>query len=176
MRYVLCAPNACGFNDVMCQIWASYLYAQASNRSLLIDTRFSGLADNLSYYMQPRDISVDRLHQVPVELIDKDPVWLNQLSCYPKIFEGRIDILGHHFMMGAPSRIQQTTTKKGLIHGASRRLNYIRNPSKELSPLRVGPFLAFCAETKLRKPSNLTMEARSEPLVVHHVSGGGIDS
>ncbi|SPF79830.1 hypothetical protein [Pseudoprimorskyibacter insulae] len=48
-KYVLCLPQG-GFNDTLCQIWRAAECARKTGRTLLLDTRYSGLSANLFDY------------------------------------------------------------------------------------------------------------------------------
>ena len=56
-RFIICIPRGCGFNDAMCQISVAHEFSIKTNRKLIIDTRLSGIADDLSNYMILKDLS-----------------------------------------------------------------------------------------------------------------------
>jgi hypothetical protein len=92
-KYVLCLPKGCGFNDVLCQINEAYKFSKKSNRTLLIDTRLSGLADSLCNYF---DLLIQD-NRIKLNLKDEDLYKLNKLTCFPNEFEGKIDWIYHRF-------------------------------------------------------------------------------
>jgi len=89
LKYILCIPNSCGFNDVMCKINEAYLFSKKTNRKLIIDTRLSGLADHLSNYLELNDLSAN----IDLNLNEKSIQYLNTLSCFPNEFTGKINFI-----------------------------------------------------------------------------------
>jgi len=89
MKYILCIPNSCGFNDVMCQIYEAYVFSIKTNRKLIIDTRLSGLADHLSNYME----LINSSDNIVLDLNEITIKKLNKLSCSPKEFTGKINTI-----------------------------------------------------------------------------------
>jgi hypothetical protein len=174
MRILLCVPRGCGFNDVLCQIWQSLQYAVQTDRELLIDTRFCGLADHLSHYVHTVDTSL--MQGVPTQLDVAKVDWktLNQLSCYPSVFKGSLDLIGHQFL-GGPSA-SPTRLDRRLFSRIMPMLRYLRCPSPELPPLRRGRFLLLHLRLIKRTFNLHCTDDRQESLVLHHRSGGGLDS
>ncbi len=175
-RYVLCMPRGCGLNDVLCQIWHSYQYAKAQNRILLVDTRVSGLADRLSRYMTPAQGWGSDM----IELDDSHWAHLNQLSCYPKIAEGCLDLLPHIFLASLtadPNFVVGNRTRLGrqVLH-LQRLWQYLHKPSKEHDPLRKLAFVFASLRMKVIKPDYRYYGPSEAAIVVHHCSGGGENS
>lgn len=169
-------PRGCGLNDVLCQIWHSYQYAKAQNRILLVDTRVSGLADRLSRYMTPAQGWGSDM----IELDHSHWAHLNQLTCYPKIAEGCLDLLPHIFLASLtadPNFVATNRTRLSmqLLH-LQRLWQYLQKPSKENDPLRKLAFVFASLRMKVTKPDYHFYEPCEADIVVHHRSGGGEES
>jgi len=172
MRFLLCMPRGCGFNDTMCQIWQSFQYALRTERELLIDTRFCGLADHLSYYVEP----VTSTPNVPAQIDVSDVDWkaLNQLTCYPPVFRGSLDLIGHRFITRSSANPAQFDPR--FVSRIARMLNYLHRPSPELSPIRKWRYLWLRFRLIKRSPNLHCIDDRQESVVIHHRFGGGLDS
>ena len=84
-RFLLCIPHG-GLNDTLCQIEACWRYAKKFNRTLVIDTRQSGLLGEFAHFFslkQPNDRVLEALGS---ELMER----LNQLTCFPDALAGHI--------------------------------------------------------------------------------------
>ena len=174
MRILLCVPRGCGFNDAMCQIWQSFHYAVQTKRELLIDTRFCGLADDLSYYFQT--VTTNMMQRVPtqIDMRNVDLQALNHFTCYPSVFRGSLDLIGHRFLAG--SIASTTDYGQSFFSHISRMLRYINRPSSELLPIRKWRFLWLSFRLSMRAPNMHCTVNRPESVVIHHRSGGGLDS
>lgn len=84
-RSLLCRPQG-GLNDILCSVGRCWAYAQKHNRTLLVDTRLSGIRDDFWRYF-----SIDR----ESTLVDKnlDYSWLDSLSTFPRPIQGRVSTL-----------------------------------------------------------------------------------
>jgi hypothetical protein len=174
MRLLLCMPRGCGFNDAMCQIWQSFHYAVHTKRELLIDTRFCGLADDLSDYFQIAATAM--MQRVPTQIDINKVDWqsFNQLTCYPPVFEGSLDLIGHCFL--ATSSASSDDFDPRLLSRISRMLRYLRQPFFELSPKQKWRILWLRFRLIKQNPNLHCTDDRHESLVIHHRSGGGLDS
>lgn len=163
-RFVLCAPRRCGFNDVLNQIWVAHQLATRESRHLIIDTRVSSLGDDLDHYLNPRPST-----GVTARLTDEDLVHLNQMGCYPRTWQRRIDFIH-----------RETQVRNA---GASRARRVSRVASFAIDGVRLAdepPFtgglrrrLAFTVTAPARLRPHAPGRHRSEDLVVMHSSGGG---
>ena len=86
-RWLLCRPHG-GTHDLLFQIKKCYDYAKAYERSLVIDTRRSGLVDVFDRYF--RLIAPDRT--VSLELSEELSASLNELDTWPPAVAGKLEI------------------------------------------------------------------------------------
>lgn len=85
-RWLLCRPRG-GLNDSLCQIQKSIIHALRFNRHLIIDTKPSGLRDDFDQYVE----TVFPFANIKTKLTDSLICQLNQQSCHPRSFQGRLD-------------------------------------------------------------------------------------
>jgi len=167
-KYILCIPNSCGFNDVMCQIYVAYMFSKKTNRKLIIDTRLSGLADDLSNYMELNDPNTN----IELNLNEKSIEYLNTLSCFPKELTGKIDTIYPVFKSVGKNIefLYKFTYIKGINLHRYISFKYLFNR------LIVGIKRSTRGKyfKKLYKNSNIELlENKNESLLVFHRSGGG---
>ena len=176
-KYVLCLPNGCGFNDVLCQINEAYQFSLKSNRTLLIDTRLSGLADSLSNYFEL--LIPD--NRIKLNVKDEDLENLNKLTCFPNKFEGKIEWIYHRFAAIDSKKIN-----------SSRYFNKIYNLYELLIyALKNAKFKSISSKVKFivnylnNRKNNLfshfdthfdNLENHPAELIIHHMTGGGEES
>ena len=169
-KFVLCIPRGCGLNDILYQLWLSLEYCHKYNRILLIDTRLSGLWDDFSNYMIPKEQNAGIVGQVSDQCFQ----WFNALTCYPNQHEGELDFIYYDFhvrqhILG----YQHTNLRRFMYIIQSLRLNIkgTENPLKR-------KFLFIRDSIERRKTSiiPLALDERPEDLVVHFQSGGGPES
>jgi len=84
-RYLLCRPQG-GLNDTLCQISICWNYASQFGRTLVIDTRNSGLHAQFSDFFAPRRNSPRLIFNASDEVLES----LNALSCYPPELGGKL--------------------------------------------------------------------------------------
>ena len=169
-KYVLCLPKGCGFNDVLCQINEAYKFSIKSNRTLLIDTRLSGLADSLSNYF---DLLIPD-QRIKLNLRDEDLFKLNKLTCFPNEFEGKIDWIYHRFA-AVDSKKMDTWRYFNSIHNLLKLLFYVfKNVKLNSISLKI-KFIANYLNIRKNKFSIQfdNLETHPAELIVHHMSGGG---
>lgn len=83
--FLLCRPRG-GLNDTLCQIEKCWQYAGRSNRTLVIDTRDSGLFGEFSDFFALTDASIKAIpHMAGSGLPSRTP------SCYPPQISARLD-------------------------------------------------------------------------------------
>jgi len=172
-KYVLCLPKGCGFNDVLCQINEAYKFSKISNRTLLIDTRLSGLADSLSNYF---DLLIQD-NRIKLNLKDEDLYKLNKLTCFPNEFEGKIDWIYHRFA-ALDSKKMDTWRYFNSIHNLLKLLFYVfKNVKLNSISLKI-KFIADYLNIRKNKFSIQfdNLETHPAELIVHHMSGGGEES
>jgi len=172
-KYVLCLPKGCGFNDVLCQINEAYKFSKKSNRTLLIDTHLSGLADSLSNYF---DLLIQD-NTIKLNLKDEDIHKLNKLTCFPNEFEGKIDWIYHRFA-AIDSKKMNTWRYFNSIHNLLKLFFYVfKNVKLNTISLKT-KFIANYLN--IRKNKFYTqfdnLETNPAELIVHHMSGGGEES
>lgn len=172
-KYVLCLPKGCGFNDVLCQINEAYKFSKKSNRTLLIDTRLSGLADSLSNYFELliQDITIK------LNLKDEDIHRLNKLTCFPNEFEGKIDWIYYRFA-AIESKKMDRWKYFNSIYNLFKLLFYVlKNINLNSISLK---FKFITNYLNMRKNQFCihfnNLETHPAELVVHHMSGGGEES
>jgi hypothetical protein len=85
-RWLLCRPRG-GLNDSLCQIQKSIIHALRFNRRLIIDTKPSGLRDDFGNYFE----TVFPFAEIRTRLTDSLTRQLNQESCHPRSFQGKLD-------------------------------------------------------------------------------------
>jgi len=172
-KYVLCLPKGCGFNDVLCQINEAYKFSKKSNRTLLIDTRLSGLADSLSNYF---DLLIQD-NTIKLNLKDEDLYKLNKLTCFPNEFEGKIDWIYQRFA-AIDSKKMNTWRYFNSIHNLLKLFFYVLNNVKLNTISLKTKFIANYLN--IRKNKFYTqfdnLETNPAELIVHHMSGGGEES
>ncbi len=84
-RYLLCRPQG-GLNDTLCQIGICWNYAFEFGRTLVIDTRNSGLRAQFSDFFAPRRNSPRLIFNASDHVLET----LNTLSCYPPELGGKL--------------------------------------------------------------------------------------
>ena len=161
-RYVACVPSQfSGFNDVMCQIWRAYEYAQSCDRVLLIDTRMSCLADDLTHYMTYVGPAGAVISPISSELIET----LNTLKCYPKKFQYRLDQL----LQPAVVDLLKVTYRHDQFEQPSHFRNKLKSFWHTSIPYRgVHRIRSYLQHHLICR--------RAEPLVIHNAFGGGVVS
>ena len=176
-KYVLCLPKGCGFNDVLCQINEAYKFSKISNRTLLIDTRLSGLADSLSNYF---DLLIQD-NRIKLNLKDEDLYKLNKLTCFPNEFEGKIDWIYHRFA-ALDSKKMDTWRYFNSIHNLLKLLFYV---FKNVKLNSISSKVKFIANYLKNRKNNFfshfdihfdNLETHPAELIVHYMSGGGEES
>jgi hypothetical protein len=172
-KYVICIPKGCGFNDVLCQINEAYKFSQKSNRTLLIDTRLSGLADSLSNYF---DLLIPD-QRIKLNLRDEDLFKLNKLTCFPNEFEGKIDWIYHRFA-AIDSKKMDTWRYFNSIQNLLKLLFYVFKNVKLNSISLKFKFIANYLNIRKKKICIQfdNIETHPAELIVHHMSGGGEES
>jgi len=172
-KYVLCLPRGCGFNDVLCQINEAYKFSQKSNRTLLIDTRLSGLAASLSNYF---DLLIQD-HRIQLNLEVEDLDKLNKLTCFPNEFEGKIDWIYHRFA-AIDSKKMDTWRYFNSIHNLLKLLFYVFKNVKLNSISLKFKFIVNYLNIRKKKfyIQFDNIETHQAELIVHHMSGGGEES
>ncbi|MBI1283197.1 MAG: glycosyltransferase [Thiobacillus sp.] len=80
--FVLCRPHG-GLNDTFCQIEKCWEYAERFGRTLIIDTRKSGLFGEFADFFSPVDASI----KVETDTTRVDPA-INSRDCYPPRMNG----------------------------------------------------------------------------------------
>jgi len=161
---MLCAPRRCGFNDVLNQIWMACQLALNEDRRLIIDTRMSGLWDDLDNYLTPLQST-----RITARLTDESLEQLNRMTCYPRRWQSQVDFMHRE--------TQVRMAGAGRPRRASRVMAYVIG-----SLLLPGhtPFsgtlmrrLRFAGTSPARLMPTGQLRARKEELVVLHSSGGG---
>lgn len=84
-RFLLCRPQG-GLNDTFCQIGICWNYASQFGRTLVVDTRNSGLHTQFSDFFAPRRNSPRLIFNASDELLES----LNALKCYPSEIGGKL--------------------------------------------------------------------------------------
>ncbi|CAH1903666.1 Glycosyl transferase family 2 [Candidatus Nitrotoga sp. HW29] len=84
-KFLLCRPIG-GLNDTLCQIEKCWRYAEKFSRSLIIDTRKSGLLAEFSEFFSPRT----SLTKVYFRLSEAQLCLLDTLPCFPHSVQGKI--------------------------------------------------------------------------------------
>lgn len=181
-KYIVCIPLGCGFNDTMCQIYEAYRFSIKTNRTLIIDTRLSGLADCMTNYME----IIDPSNKIELGLSDKKIQDLNNLSCFPVEFTGKIDWIFHRFWVSHPiyhySTNQSEPAKKLVIINRIRsifnlskyfliKLKKFTRANKILFLFNYRSIRNFNANIKLEE-----LESNTASIIIHHMSGGGEES
>jgi len=181
-KYILCIPKGCGFNDTMCQIYVAYKFSLETNRTLIIDTRLSGLADLLTNYLE----LIDPSNKIKLGLSDKKIKQLNKLSCYPFEFTGKIDWIFHQFLATQYNHRKQfdhsAKTKEPIflirIRSMLNLLKYIFSKSKHLTlSNKILFFFNYCVAKNFN--ANIVLEDlkhSNADIIIHHMSGGGEES
>lgn len=104
-QYLLCVQHP-GLNDVLCQFEVCFAYAQTFNRTLLLDTRSSGLMGEFGDFFKVIDTSVP----VICDTRDWDYSKLNALSCHPKILQGSLDDYAVHWTGVYPPYVEKNSS------------------------------------------------------------------
>jgi hypothetical protein len=172
-KYVLCVPKGCGFNDVLCQIQDAYQFSVKTNRTLLIDTRISGLADSFSYYFDLK-IKTERIKlDINNELIET----LNSLTCYPKEFEGKIDWMYDRFYAIYSQKLNNWKYLRP-IQTFIRLITYVyKNENFQTFSSKINFIKHYLSIRKLNFYIKFEeLESNSEDLIIHHMTGGGEQS
>jgi hypothetical protein len=84
-RFLLCRPEG-GFNDMLCQIELCWRYAEAHNRTLIVDSTATVFGDVFGNYFRLADGQHAELQLTPERLQQ-----LNAASVFPEAVQGRID-------------------------------------------------------------------------------------
>ena len=174
--HVLCLPRYCGFNDVLCQIWVSYQYAQNWERELWIDTRCSGLADEFAHYMHLYNPSRENSTITHTKIFNIEYEKLNRLKCYPNIPLGTLDQLGHYFMSSMLAAGLQHNTKHNIFLRLINLIKYTCNPKKEFPSFRIFSVIQLYTYLKKNKIAFIDRQFRNESMTIHASSGGGLES
>lgn len=85
-KYVLCVPHG-GLNDVLCQISKCVEYAEQHRRTLIIDTKKSGLFRDFDDFFEFIDINTAVHTHTSAALYQQ----LNTSSCYPPQCQGQLN-------------------------------------------------------------------------------------
>jgi hypothetical protein len=172
-KYILCLPRGCGFNDVLCQINVAYQFAQKTNRTLMVDTRLSGLADPLSDYFELTTINTSIILDVKSENLN----YLNQLSCFPQKYQGKLQWIYHRFMAIDAMKIYQWPYFNA-IRNILNIIIYTLNCSELSTILQKTSFILNHLPTKKNNFQIELDKLEDHPadIIVHHMSGGGEDS
>lgn len=174
-KIVLCVPRWCGLNDTLVQIWFAYQFALSQGRQLHIDTRISGLWDDLDNYLVPHTTA--EIGPVPITLrvTDKDLRYLNRKQASPRLFQGRLDFMHREIFLRAsitnePNRLRRSfafafhslcdRVPSAFSMGISRRLQFLL-------------FVGLSRNLKTNQPLNRSTD---QPLVIRYASGGGSES
>lgn len=170
IKYIVCIPRGCGFNDILCQIHEAHKFAQTSGRKLIIDTRLSGLADNLSKYMTV----VDSSELIQLHLTDEILVQINTMTCFPKEFEGKINWIFDRFWAIESKKIN-AWPRFDFINRLLNLIGYVLfNNQKSQKINKVKFLLDFL---KIRgKDLRIDLKSQIEndaQVIIHHMSGGG---
>jgi len=172
-KYILCLPRGCGFNDVLCQIYLAFQFAKKTNRTLMLDTRLSGLADSLSDYFELTIIDTSIILGVKTEDLNN----LNQLSCFPHKYEGKLQWIYHRFLAIDAKKIYQWpyfNTIRNIINV----ITYALNCSELNTILQKTNFILnhITARENNFQIELDKLENHPADIIVHHLSGGGEDS
>jgi hypothetical protein len=170
IKYIVCIPRGCGFNDILCQINEAHKFAQTTGRILIIDTRLSGLADNLSKYMSVEDCS----ESIQLHLADETLEKINTMTCFPKEFEGKINWIFDRFW-AIESKKLNAWLRFDLIRRLLNLAGYVLfNNQKSQAKNKVKFLLDFL---KIRgKDLRIDLKSQIEndaQVIIHHMSGGG---
>ena len=170
IKYIVCIPRGCGFNDILCQIHEAHKFAQTTGRILIIDTRLSGLADNLSKYMTVEDCS----ESIQLHLADETLVKINTMTCFPKEFEGKINWIFDRFWAIESKKIN-AWPRFDLVNRLLKLIGYILFNSQKPQTLNKVKFLLDFVKMRGK---NLTIDLKNQiendaQVIIHHMSGGG---
>ena len=83
-KYIVCRPQG-GLNDILVQITVCLIYSYKYNRSLVIDTKKSGILDDFNNYFQPI-FAFNNFSLKESESLKRDSQFM---SCLPKSLLGR---------------------------------------------------------------------------------------
>ena len=174
-KVVLCVPRWCGLNDSLVQIWFAHQFATSHGRQLLIDTRISGLWDDLDNYL---DLQVaTKVGQVPITLrvSDSDIHHLNKKRAYPRLFKNRLDFMHREIFLRAS--LEEKRSKLGRSIACVSHSLFDRTPSDfHWGVSRRAHFLIFLMLSRRRNAANRLSASANQPVIVHHKSGGGRES
>ena len=85
-KFLLCVPMG-GVNDLLCQIYSCLEYAEKYQRTLIIDTKKSGLFRDFAEFFEFTEIHTKHITYVDNDLYEQ----LNTYTCLPILCEGRIN-------------------------------------------------------------------------------------
>lgn len=85
-KFLLCVPMG-GVNDLLCQIYSCLEYAEKYQRTLIIDTKKSGLFRDFAEFFEFTEIHTKHITYVDNDLYEQ----LNTYTCLPLLCEGRIN-------------------------------------------------------------------------------------
>ena len=169
-KYVLCIPRGCGFNDLLCQISEAHGFALKTGRTLLIDTRLSGLADSLSNYFE----LVEPDDKIILGLEPDGLRRLNRLSCFPREYEGRIDWIYHRFMAVDTLKSRKWPCFNSILRMARILMYVIQNEELDTISRKTGFVADYLKAGRKHRPIEFEkLEGHPADLIVHHMSGGG---
>lgn len=170
-KFIVCIPRGCGFNDVLCQISKAHTFSLKTNRKLIIDTRLSGLADSFSSYVTSKDSSIE------IELTNSRLSKLNNMSCYPKEIEGRLENIYHAFL-AVESKKSSLWRYFNTLNNFFKLVTYLLKPSFHYSKFnRIGFFFDYLSMRKTTLRIDLEDHLNnSADVIVFFRSGGGLDS
>ena len=154
----------------MCQIHEAHAFALKTNRTLILDTRLSGLADALSHYL----ILQNNTCQIELELSPENLKKINNLSCYPPKIAGKVEWIFHRFW-AIDSKKGRNWPALGAIKPLWHLLTYLVYRFKSSPPLSRISFLLYFIKLKgasLAIDLHSLVENKSE-VIIHHMSGGG---
>ena len=85
-KYLLCIPGG-GLNDALCQIYKCLTYAEDQHRTLIIDSKKSGLFRDFGDFFEFIHIDTKYIEKTDESLYKK----LNRYSCYPPECKGKLN-------------------------------------------------------------------------------------
>lgn len=122
-KYLLCIPRG-GLNDALCQIYKCLTYAEKQHRTLIIDSKKSGLFRDFDDFFEFIHIDTQCISRTNESLYKK----YNRYSCYPPECKGKLNsyVAEHNAKLksytidGGPHIIkfnrEQTYKEKILVH------------------------------------------------------------
>jgi hypothetical protein len=165
-KHVVYFARYCGLNDVLCQIWVSYQYAQALRRTLWIDTSCAGLADELTNYMHHHNYPQGTPPNLQLRIPSADYKKLNRLSCYPNIPPRTLDQLGHYFMSSSLVTDHPEDLKRAFFLRILNRFKYCFSPSTDLPNFRFTSFIRLYANLRMHKVDFIGKHLKNEAVVL----------